>query len=102
MVWKSAGSLALLLLTAAAAPPGPCGPGTSIEPGDQAAGTLANAGLGVPSFSAAESTCESTRVLPLNDVTARPDTTAGDVVHGLPSPQALRPVNEPRRSPEYR
>ncbi len=102
MGWKSAGSLALLLLTAAAAPPGPCGPGTTSEPGEQAGGTLSNAGPGAPSFSAADDTCEDLRVLPPHDLTARPDTTSGEVVHGLPAPEALRPIDQPRRPPIYR
>jgi hypothetical protein len=98
--WSIA-SLALLLLSAAATPPGPCGPAAfdlvGGPPGEAAPGVLAP-----PGFTAAGSACENIagqqpRTEPLSSANR-----LDDVVHSLPSPDALRQLDQPRRAPDFR
>jgi hypothetical protein len=92
-------ALLLLFLAAAAAPPGPCGPAAGARQPD---GTDAVGGLAFPTFSAVERSCEDSGVLPSIPQTARTGNEARDILHSLPSPDALRPIDQPRRAPIYR
>jgi hypothetical protein len=95
-------SLTLLLLTAAAAPPGPCGPVANTAAIGQTESTGASRDAGVLPFSATEDSCDSSGTeLPAMQAT-KPETEPGEVLHGLPSSEALRPIDQPRAAPVYR
>src|SRR4051794_6200765 len=99
MRWTPAAPLMLLFLTAAAAPSGPCGPAADIRQFD---GADAIGTLGFPAFSAMESKCEGGGILPSIPQTAGTGNASRDVLHGLPSPDALRPVDQPWQAPVLR
>nr|WP_294507036.1 hypothetical protein [uncultured Rhodopila sp.] len=102
MRWRWMASLALLLLAAAAAPPGPCGPAANIGPIGQTEGTGALRDTDVPAFSATEEPCDSNATEPTAIQTMKPVNESGDVLHGLPSSDALRSIDQPRAAPVYR
>jgi hypothetical protein len=101
--------LAPLLLGAAAAPPGECSPGVddgeaAPAPPDLAGRPSVAAGLTGQTFAALPgpeggNDCHS----PLRSVSqAAPlRRQSGDVLHGLPDPESLRPVDEPRLAPQF-
>jgi len=106
MVWKLPAALSLLFLTAGAAPPGDClststGGPTLPASLDLAVRPSGDAGLqrfaALPGLDGA-SGCPSAP-------TAGPNTPlrseSGDVLHGLPASESLRPINEPKRAPAF-
>jgi hypothetical protein len=108
MVWKLPAALSLLVLTAGAAPPGDClstsaGGATLPSSLDLAGRPSVGAGLSGHTFAALPSTDGATGCR--SAASATPATTlrseSGDVLHGLPAPEILRPMNEPRRAPDF-
>lgn len=109
MGWKLPAMLALLLLAAAAAPPGDCTQGGDSEKTlpssiDLAGRPSVSAGLSGRMFAPLPSTdgnngCRSPLASSSQSTTLR--TESGDVLHGLPVPDILRPINEPRRAPQF-
>ncbi len=106
MVWKLPAALSLLLLTAGAAPPGDCLSASTGGPTlpaslDLAGRPIGDAGLqrfaALPGLDGA-SGCPGAPA-------AGPNTTlrseSGDVLHGLPTSDILRPIDEPKRAPEF-
>ena len=109
MGWYTPAVLSLLLLTAGAAPPGDCQPGLNSGPmlpapldltGRPAApfGLSAQTVSTVPSADAAGA-CRSALPSAAQATTLRSET--DDIIHGLPSPEILRPMNEPKRAPIF-
>ena len=92
-------SLTLLLLTAAAAPPGPCGPAANTGPIGQTESTGALRDTDFPRFL---ESCDSSATDPSMNQTMKPANESGDVLHGLPPSEALRPVDQPGTAPVYR
>jgi hypothetical protein len=102
-------AVALLFLAAAAAPPADCG--SAGDPGpilplpldlagrpDMAAG-LAGRGFAPLPGAGSSAGCRETLPTPVQSGTLRSE--SNDVLHGLPAPDILRPINEPRRSPQF-
>ena len=108
MVWKLPAALSLLFLTAGAAPPGDClsastGGPTLPTSVDLAGRPSIGAGLSSQTFAALPSTdgasgCR-TAASATQATTLRSE--SGDVLHGLPAPEILRPMNEPKRAPDF-
>ena len=102
-------SLVPLLLGAAAAPPGGCSPGvddaeTAAPPLDLGGRPSVAAGLTGQSFASLPGPEGGNDCLsPLRSVseTAPLRRSSGDVLHGLPDPESLRPVDEPRLAPQF-
>jgi hypothetical protein len=109
MVWKTPAIFSLLLLAAAAAPPGDCLPGadsgTAVPiPLDLAGRPSASVGLSGQTFATLPSSeggngCRSPLPSSSQSTTLRSE--SGDVLHGLPSPDILRPMDEPKRAPQF-
>jgi hypothetical protein len=95
-------SLTLLLLTGAAAPPGPCGPAANTGPIGQTESTGALRDTAFPAFPATAEPCDSDTVDPSAMQTITPNTESKDALHGLPPSEALRPVDQPGTAPAYR
>ena len=106
MDWKTPAVLSLLLLAAAAAPPTDCQPdaasGQAVPvPLDIMGRTIAQSGLADQTFTDPLGNNGCRGPLPSN---AQPSTLrndSGDVLHGLPMPDSLRPIDQPRRAPEF-
>jgi hypothetical protein len=107
MGWKTPAILALLLLGAAAAPPGDCLPnGDSGQmlpmPLDLAGRPSASVGLTGQTFAAMpglEGGCRGAVPSSLQSTTLRSE--SADVLHGLPAPDILRRMDEPKRAPIF-
>jgi hypothetical protein len=109
MVWKTPVLLSLLFLGAAAAPPDGCptGSGTVLALPmslDLAGRPKIPPGLNGQSFAGlpgpeGANGCGGATPSALPSTTLRSE--SGDVLHGLPAPDILRPINEPRRSPQF-
>lgn len=109
MGWKTPAILSLLWLTAAAAPPADCLPegdsGQALPiPLDLAGRPSASVGLSGQAFgplanSAASNGCRSPLSSNAQSSTLRSE--SGDMLHGLPSPDILRPIDEPKRAPQF-
>jgi hypothetical protein len=110
MIWKPAAILVLgVFLGAAAAPPSDC-PGASGAttlplPMDLQGRPLARSGLNNQNFAALPSTeaaagCRTP--LPSASTSSNLRSEQGDVLHSLPAPDILRPIDEPRHAPVYR
>jgi hypothetical protein len=109
MGWKTLPILSLLFLGAAAAPPSDCLPGmdsgqTLPAPLDLAGRPSAPVGLTAQTFAALPSAeggggCRSP--LPSASQSATLRSESGDVLHGLPAPDILRPMDEPKRAPQF-
>jgi hypothetical protein len=109
MGWKTLATLLLLLLAAAAAPPGDCSRVTdggqklpasldlagrpSIAAGltGQMFATLTGAEDGHGCRGALSSSVQSTTL----------SSESGDILHGLPAPDILRRIDEPKRAPQF-
>jgi hypothetical protein len=110
MDWKTPALLSLLFLAAAAAPPDDClsasVSGQSLPiPLDLAGRPNAASGLAGQAFavlpgSDGDAGCRSPLPSNAQSTTLRSET--GDVLHGLPLPDILRPMDEPKRAPEFR
>jgi hypothetical protein len=110
MVWKMPAVLSLLFLAAGAAPPGDCSSGAAggqtLLPAaqDLAGRPSVAAGLSGQTFAAlpsADSTAGCRGTLPSATQSTTLRSESGDVLHGLPAPEILRPMNEPKRAPEF-
>jgi hypothetical protein len=109
MDWKTPAVLSLLFLGAAAAPPGGClsgaGSGEAMPvPLDLAGRPYAPSGLAGPTFatqpgSDGDDGCLSPPASTSLSTTLRSE--SSDVLHGLPMPDSLRPIDEPKRAPEF-
>ncbi len=99
---RSMASLGLLLLTAAAAPPGPCGPAEKPAPIGQTESTGAPHEPGLPAISEIDDPCDSGGVEPPATLTITPNNEAEEALHGLPPSEALRPIDHTREVPAYR
>ena len=109
MVWKLPAVLSLLFLAAGAAPPGDCLSGAAGGPTLPTARDLAGrpgvtAGLSGQTFATLPSAnsgagCRGTLPSATQTTTLRSE--SGDVLHGLPALEILRPMNEPKRAPEF-
>jgi hypothetical protein len=110
MDWKMPALLSLLFLAAAAAPPDDCGAGADNGqalpiPLDLAGRPNASSGLSGQTFGGLPSSesgngCRSPLTSSAQPTTLRSE--SGDVLHGLPMPDILRPMDEPKRAPEFR
>lgn len=113
MVCKLAANLALvamgIFLGAAAAPPSDCpgaaGGPTLPLPMDLQGRPVAPSGLNNQNFAALPSTeaaagCRTP--LPSASTSTNLRSEQGDVLHSLPAPDILRPMDEPKRAPMYR
>jgi hypothetical protein len=114
MAWKTPSALLLLLpvslfLAAAAAPPGDCVPDASAGqtapiPLDLAGRPSVPTGLAGHTFatlpnSEAGNGCRSPLPSVTQSTTLRSE--SGDILHGLPAPDILRPIDEPKRAPDF-
>ena len=109
MGWKTPAILSLLWLAAAAAPPPDCAPevgsGQALPiPLDLAGRPSASVGLSGQTFgplpnSEGGNGCRSP--LPSNAQSSTLRSESGDVLHGLPSPDILRPMDEPKQAPQF-
>lgn len=106
MVWKTPAVLLLLLLSAAAAPPDDCSSGTpnsqALPTGLDLAGRPSlTAGLSGQTFTAPASAdgCRSALPSAAQSTTLRSE--SGDILHGLPAPDLLQRMDEPRRAPAF-
>jgi hypothetical protein len=109
MGWKALLLLALPFLGAAAAPPGDCLPAGETgqvlpAPMDLAGRPNMPAGLAGHTFATPPSAegafgCRSALPSVTQSTTLRSE--SGDVLHGLPAPDILRPIDEPRRAPQF-
>ena len=108
MVWKIAAALPLLFLAAGAAPPGDCLSGSAGGPMlptslDLAGRPSVGAGLSGQTFAALPGTDAGTGCRAVSSATQATSlrSESGDVLHGLPAPEILRPMNEPKRAPDF-
>jgi hypothetical protein len=119
MDWKTPAVLSLLVLAplvlgAAAAPPGDCAAGAdsgqvmpipldltgrpNAPPGDAPFG-LAGQTFAPQPEPGAGTGCPGP--LPSTPLSATLRSESGDVLHGLPMPDSLRPIDEPKRAPDF-
>jgi hypothetical protein len=109
MGWKTPCILMLLLLGGAASPADECLAGTGGKQTlpmalDLAGRPSAPAGLTGQTFATLPGSegglgCRGALQYSSQSTTLRSE--SGDVLHGLPAPEILRPVNEPRRAPQF-
>ena len=109
MGWRTPAIVSLLWLAAAAAPPSDCTPHpdngpTLPTPLDLAGRPNAPSGLTGQTFAALPTTeapagCRSALPSVTQSTTLRSE--SGDVLHGLPAPDILRRMDEPRRAPMF-
>lgn len=109
MDWKTPAVLSLLLLAAAAAPPAGCLPDAANGqvmpiPLDLAGRPNIPSGLTGQTFAVLPDTlgnngCHSPLPSDAQPSTLRND--SGDVLHGLPMPDSLRPIDQPKRAPDF-
>ena len=107
MDWKTPAVLSLLLLTAAAAPPPDCQPdaasGQAVPiPLDLTGRPNFRSGLTGQTFAPDALDNNGCRG-PLSS-NARPSTlrnNTSDALHGLPMPDSLRPIDQPKRAPDF-
>jgi hypothetical protein len=110
MRWKTPAMLSLLFLAAAAAPPGDCLSGSDSGLTLPTAVDLAGrpnipAGLTAQTFAAlpgADAAGGCRGALPSASASATLRSESGDVLHGLPAPDLLQPMDESRRAPQFR
>jgi hypothetical protein len=110
MHWKTPALLLMLFLAAAASPPDDCLTGADDRqtlpiPLDLAGRPNASSGLDGQTFavlpgSEGDNGCRSPLPSNAQSTPLRSDST--DVLHGLPMPDILRPMDEPKRAPEFR
>jgi hypothetical protein len=93
-------SLGLLLLAAAAAPRDPCGPGGTAGSTGQSLGAPRDSGFAAAS--AMRDSCDASAAEPSDMQRMRPDNQLDDAIHALPPSESLRPVEQPRRAPDFR
>ena len=109
MIWKIPALLSLLFLAAGAAPPGDCLSGAAGGPMlptslDLAGSPSVTAGLSGQTFAtlpSADNAAGCRAALPSASQTTNLRSELGDVLHGLPAPEILRPLNEQKRAPEF-
>jgi hypothetical protein len=109
MGWKTPAIFSLLLLGAAAAPPGDCFPAadggqTLPVPLDLAGRPSLSAGLTEQMFAtlpSAESGNGCRGALPSSAQSTTLHSESGDILHGLPAPDILRRIDEPKRAPQF-
>jgi hypothetical protein len=97
----------LLLLSAAAAPPADCAAGADSGqvrsiPLDLAGQPGASSGLAGQTFApqpGAGTGCPGP--LPSTPLSMTLRSESSDVLHGLPTPDSLRPIDEPKRAPDF-
>ena len=102
-------AVALLFLAAAAAPPGDCGsagdPGPVLPLPLDLAGrpgmATGLAGHGFAALPGAGASFDCREVLPNAQQPGTLRSESSDILHGLPAPDILRPINEPRRAPQF-
>ncbi|HBK04692.1 MAG TPA: hypothetical protein DDZ81_02385 [Acetobacteraceae bacterium] len=109
MGWKTLAILPLIFLGAGAAPPEDCmhppdGGQALPIPLDLAGRPVAPGGLTSQTYAAVPAAegaadCRSALPVPSRFETLRSETT--DVLHGLPSSETLRRIDEPRRAPAF-
>jgi hypothetical protein len=96
--------LALLFLAAAAAPPPDCQPGATNGQAFPIPLDLAGrpqSGLNDQTFAGlpGDNGCRSP--LPSSAQSSTLQDNSGDVLHGLPMPDTLRPIDQPKRAPDF-
>jgi hypothetical protein len=109
MSWRIPAAVALLSLAAAAAPPSDCGAiGDSGQvlplPLDLAGRPDMAAGLAGHGFATLPGEVASTgchNALPTASQVWTLRSESSDVLHGLPAPDILRPISEPRQAPHF-
>lgn len=105
MDWKAPAILSLLFLAAAAAPPNNCVPGadngrTLPTPLDLTGQPDIPAGLAGQSLMLTGAAgCDSALPSAWRSTTLRNESV--DVLLGLPAPDTLRPIDEPKRAPQF-
>lgn len=106
MDWKTPAVLSLLFLGAAAAPPPDCQPdatsgGAMPIPLDLAGRPNAQSGLTDQTFAELPGNkgCRGPLASNAQSSTLRND--SSDALHGLPMPDALRPIDQPKRAPDF-
>ena len=109
MDWKTPAVLSLLFLGAAAAPPGDCLAGADGGrampiPLDLTGQPNAPSGLVGQTFAPqpepeGDNGCPGP--LPSNSLSTTLRSESSDVLHGLPMPDSLRPIDEPKRAPDF-
>jgi hypothetical protein len=108
MAWRMLAILPLIFLGAAAEPSGDCASPaetgqTMPAPADLGARPSATTGLGGQAFAAlptgTESGCSMTLPSITQSTTLRSE--SNEVLHGLPTPDIQRRMDEPRRAPEF-
>jgi hypothetical protein len=109
MDWKTLAALSLLLLAAAAAPPADCQRDAASDqampiPLDLTGRSDTQSGLTDQAFAAlpgtlASNSCRSP--LPPNAQPPMLRNDSSDVLHGLPMPDSLRPIDQPKRAPDF-
>lgn len=109
MAWKTLSVLPLLFLAAAAAPSFDCQP--TIDTGQTLSMPLdltgrpnvpagvAGSGFAPVPRADASGGCPGSAAATLQPTTLRND--SDDILHGLPAPDILRPVDEPKRAPVF-
>jgi hypothetical protein len=106
MDWKTPAVLSLLFLGAAAAPPGDClqGADSGQMPLDLTGQPNAPSGLVGQTFAPQPDSGGGNGCLgPLssNSLSTTLRSASSDVLHGLPTPDSLRPIDEPKRAPDF-
>jgi hypothetical protein len=109
MDWKTPAALSLLLLGAAAAPPADCPAGAGSAQGGSIPLDLTGrpAALSGPTGQAfvtqpgLDGAGGCVLPLPSRALSTTLRSESDDVLHGLPMPDSLRPVDEPKRAPAF-
>lgn len=109
MIWKTPAVLSLLFLAAGAAPPGDCssaavgGPmlPTALDLAGRPSVTAGLSGQTFATLPSADSAAGCRAALPSASQATALRSESGDVLHGLPAPEILRPINEPKRAPDF-
>jgi hypothetical protein len=108
MDWKTLAVLSLLFLGAAAAPPGDCLAGANggqmPVPLDLTGQPNAPSGLVGQTFapeSDAGGDNDCFGPLSSHSLSATLRSESSDILHGLPTPDSLRPIDEPKRAPDF-
>jgi hypothetical protein len=107
MNWKTPAVLSLLLLAAAAAPPPDCQPDAAsgqavpipLDLGGQPSMQSGLAGQTFAPDAMAGNGCPGPMASDAASSTLRNNTS--DVLHGLPMPDSLRPIDQPKRAPDF-
>jgi hypothetical protein len=108
MDWKTPAVLSLLFLGAAAAPPGDClsGADGGQMPISQDLTGQPNAPSGLVGQTFAPQPDAGSGYgcpgpLSSNSLSTTLRSESSDILHGLPTPESLRPIDEPKRAPDF-